>query len=219
VVFVGYTGTKDVVTPRLLPLCAQHGLRALFCQVDAAKRVQWIKEHAPDCDVMFINFVSGATGMNLVDFQTAIFYQVPYSPYIFQQAPARLRRPTQRHPVEIVYLNEVGTIVEDALALMFEKLSAANAFRGDTMEGALGEVTAAGSFVDELVRRTIEGSGQRQDLEALFARYCRDEVTGDELLVEPPPPVVTPAADVLVVTVTRAAPAVLRGTWQQTRLF
>ena len=44
-------------------------------------------------------------------------------------------------------------------------------------------------------------------------------MTGDKLLVEPPPPVVTPAADVLVVTVTRAAPAVLRGTWQQTRLF
>ncbi|MBU1750383.1 MAG: hypothetical protein KKA73_22085, partial [Chloroflexi bacterium] len=179
---VGYTGRKDVVTTRLLPLCRQAGLRAIFCDVDAEKRGDWIARQGPFCDVMFVNYTAAATGLNLIAFPTAVFFQVPYSVYTFQQAPARLRRPTQPLPVEVVYLNEAGTIVEQALALMFDKLSAASSFRGETLEGVLGEVASSGAFMDELMRRVVEDADVCGDLEALFARFCRQEVDRDEFL-------------------------------------
>ncbi|MBU0492391.1 MAG: hypothetical protein KKB13_11135 [Chloroflexi bacterium] len=195
--FLDYTGTRDIVTPRLVPLCLEHGLRAIFCAVQAQKRGAWIAKHAPGCDVMFVNTGAASVGLNLIQFQTAVFYQPPYSGTVFQQAPARLRRPTQTESVEIVYLNALETLIEQALALMFKKRGAAGDFRGESLEGSLGELTASGSFLDELVERAL--ANRAADLEALFARFARADMDRDLFLGnydltidgdDPPPPVV-----------------------------
>ncbi|MBU1750472.1 MAG: SWF/SNF helicase family protein, partial [Chloroflexi bacterium] len=182
VVFLDYTGTRDIVTPRLLPLCQQRGFRTLFCTVSAQKRGAWIEKHAPGCDVMLVNTTAASVGLNLIQFQTAVFYQTPYSGTVFQQAPARLRRPTQTQGVEIVYLNALDTLVEKALALMFKKRGAAGDFRGESLAGSLGDLTASGSFLDELVSQVLDGRDVAVDLEALFARFARTELDRDTFL-------------------------------------
>jgi hypothetical protein len=97
---------------------------------------------------------------------------------VFKQAAARLRRPTQTQKVEIVYLNMVDTIVAQALELMFEKLTAAAIFRGESVEGTLGTVAGSGRFLAELMKRVVENA-RVDNLEAMFARYNRLEADNE----------------------------------------
>jgi hypothetical protein len=183
-VFVEQTRTRDVVTTRLIPLCEAQGLRAIFCDVDAQKRAEWIRKHGPFCDVMLAHPRAAGEGLNLVDFATCIFYEIPYSLFVFRQAPARLRRPTQAKKVEVIYLNVVDTIVAQALELMFEKLTAASVFRGESVEGALRAVTArATSFMAELIQRVVDRA-EVTHLEELFARFNRIDAEADEFIAE-----------------------------------
>ena len=78
-VFVDQTRTRDIVTPRLIPLCEAEGLQAIFCDVAADERGAWIEKHALYCDVKFVNPKAVETGLNLIQFATAVFYEIPYS--------------------------------------------------------------------------------------------------------------------------------------------
>lgn len=78
-VFVDQTRTRDIVTPRLIPLCEAEGLQAIFCDVAADERGAWIEKHALYCDVKFVNPKAVETGLNLIQFATAVFFEIPYS--------------------------------------------------------------------------------------------------------------------------------------------
>ncbi len=178
VVFVDQTRTRDIVTTRLIPLVHNAGFRALFCDVEANKRAAWIEKNSHKCDVMFVNPKAVETGLNLVMFQTAIFYEIPYSLYVFKQAAARPRRPTQTQKVEIIYINPVDTIAEQALSLMFEKLAAEAVFSGDNAESILNNELSSGSFMSELIKRVTDNA-QVDNLEQMFTRYNKLEAEND----------------------------------------
>jgi phage FluMu protein Com len=178
VVFVDQTRTRDIVTTRLVPLVHNAGFRALFCDVDANKRASWIEKNSHKCDVMFVNPKAVETGLNLVQFATAIFYEIPYSLYVFKQAAARPRRPTQTQKVEIIYINPENTIAEQALSLMFEKLAAEAVFSGDNAENILNNELSSGSFMSELIKRVTDNA-EVDNLEQMFTKYNKLEAEND----------------------------------------
>jgi hypothetical protein len=191
IVFVSQTDTRDIV-PRLLDLCEQHAIKARRCDVSPRQRRAWFEKYGPFLDAAFVNPEACKTGLNLIMFQTAIWFEVSYSLYTIKQASARIRRPTsQADVIEEVYVNVPGTIVEDALALVMEKFTAASIFRGESAEQALLTVRGSGNFTAELISRVMNrAEGQTDDLETLFARYTELEESGDVALTE------TPKADV-----------------------
>jgi len=103
----------------------------------------------------------------LIDFATVIFAEVQYSLYTMWQAARRVYRLTQTRPVKIVYAVYRDAMEETALALMGEKLKAAQQLYGDEVGGALVQ-TDDGDFLEELARRVMSGA-KLPDLESLFA--------------------------------------------------
>jgi predicted RNA methylase len=195
IVFVSQTDTRDIV-PRLLDLCEQHAIRARRCDVSPRKRRAWFEKYGPFLDATFVNPEACKTGLNLIMFQTAIWYEIPYSLYTIKQASARIRRPTsQADVIEEVYVNVPGTIVEDALALVMEKFTAASIFRGESAEQALLTVRGSGNFTAELISRVVRRAQSHtddgpselvEDLETLFSRYNELEETGELALTDAP---------------------------------
>jgi hypothetical protein len=187
IVFVSQTDTRDIV-PRLLDLCQQHAIKARRCDVSPRQRRAWFEKYCPFLDAAFVNPEACKTGLNLIMFQTAIWFEVSYSLYTIKQASARIRRPTsQADVIEEVYVNVPGTIVEDALALVMEKFTAASIFRGESAEQALLTVRGSGNFTAELISRVMNrAQGHTDDLETLFARYTELEETGDVALATTP---------------------------------
>ena len=180
-VFVCQTDTRDV-TPRLQALCEQHDLKVRRCDVAPRKRRQWFEQYGPFLDAVLVNPEAVKTGLNLTMFATAIWYEIPYSLYTIKQAGARIRRPTsQADVIEEIFINVPGTIVEDALSLVFEKLTAAAIFRGESASQALMTVRGSGSFTADLIDRVMKGTRGVNDLDALFARYNQEDQTSEQI--------------------------------------
>lgn len=185
-VFVCQTDTRDV-TPRLQSLCKRHSLTVRRCDVPPRKRRQWFEQYAPFLDAVLVNPEAVKTGLNLTMFATAIWFEIPYSLYTIKQAGARIRRPTSRaNVIEEVFIDVPGTIVEDALSLVFEKLTAAAIFRGESASQALMTVRGSGSFTADLIDRVMKGTrGQVDDLDTLFARYNQQDQASEEITAAP----------------------------------
>jgi hypothetical protein len=187
IVFVSQTDTRDIV-PRLLDLCEQHAIRARRCDVPPRKRRAWFERYGPFLDAAFVNPEACKTGLNLIMFQTAIWFEIVYSLYTIKQASARIRRPTsQADVIEEIYINIPDTIVEDALSLVMEKFTAASIFRGESAEQALLTVRGSGNFTAELIGRVMRrAQGHTDDLETLFARYNESEETSEMSITSTP---------------------------------
>jgi hypothetical protein len=184
-VFVCQTRTRDV-TPRLQALCEQHGLKVRRCDVPPRKRRKWFEQYGPFLDAVFVNPEAVKTGLNLIMFSTIVWFEIPYSLYTLKQAGARIRRPTsQADVIEEVFINVPGTIVEDALSLAFEKLTAAAIFRGESADQALMTVRGSGSFTADLIDRVMKGTRGVNDLDTLFARYNREDCSSEEMAPTP----------------------------------
>ncbi len=88
------------------------------------KRRAWFERYGPFLDAAFVNPEACKTGLNLIMFQTAIWFEIVYSLYTIKQASARIRRPTsQADVIEEIYINIPDTIVEDALSLVMDRLA------------------------------------------------------------------------------------------------
>jgi hypothetical protein len=121
-------------------------------------------------------------------FQTAIWFEIPYSLYTIKQAAARIRRPTnQADVIEEIYINIPDTIIADALSLVMEKFTAASIFRGENTGQALLTVRGSGNFTSEIINRVMDrAQGHTDDLETLFARYNESELASETFITSAP---------------------------------
>ena len=87
--------------------------------------------------------------------------------------------------IEEIFINVPGTIVEDALSLVFEKLTAAAIFRGESASQALMTVRGSGSFTADLIDRVMKGTRGVDDLATLFARYNQEDQTSEQITATP----------------------------------
>lgn len=167
IVYVRQTGSRDI-QPRLKEVLRRSGLRAeiLYSSVDPRKREEWIRENASRIDVLIVNPGIVATGLDLVQFATIVYYEIEYSLYTMWQAMSRVWRLRQTLPVKVVFASYSGTLEEQALALQGRKMKAAQLLYGQQVEGAIVPEDD-GDFITELARTVLEGK-DLPDLQVLF---------------------------------------------------
>lgn len=107
------------------------------------------------------------TGLDLVSFQTVVFYEPEYSLYTLWQALRRVWRLGQTQPVKVVFAVYKDAMEAQALALMGRKMRAAQTLYGDEVGGAIVP-TEEGDFITELAREVLRGA-ELDDLQSLFA--------------------------------------------------
>jgi hypothetical protein len=165
-VYVRLTGEKDV-QDRLQEVLSAAGLgvSVLRQNVGPRGRMRWVRRNTRD--VLITNPRLVETGVNLVDYATAVFYQIDYSLYVTWQALSRLWRPGQVLPVRVVFVAYRDSLSEHAVALVGEKMAAGKALYGDEVSGAIVP-EPEDDFLDELARAALQG--RKINLEAIFAR-------------------------------------------------
>jgi hypothetical protein len=169
-IYVRLTGEKDV-QDRLQEVLSTAGLdvSVLRQNVGPRQRMRWVRKHL--ADVLITNPRLVDTGVNLVDYATAVFFQIDYSLYVTWQALSRLWRPGQVLPVRVVFVAYRDSVEEQAVALVGEKMAAGKALYGDEVSGAIVP-EPEDDFLDELARAALQG--RRINLEAIFARENED---------------------------------------------
>ena len=119
------TDVDDVLTFLLehLPPHMQLAI-TLYGSVDPRRRERWIEDHGY-VDTLITNPRLVQTGLDLVSFQTVVFYEPEYSLYTLWQALRRVWRLGQTQPVKAVFAVYKDAMEAQALALMGRKMRAA----------------------------------------------------------------------------------------------
>jgi 16S rRNA G966 N2-methylase RsmD len=164
-VYVRQTGTRDI-QPRLQSILEEAGLRAVILpdSVEPKKREKWIRDRAGDIDVLITNPRKVETGLDLVMFSTAIFYEIEYSLFTIWQAMRRVWRLGQTQPVKVLFPIYSDSMESAALALMGQKMQAALLLYGDNAASAItDEAGGSGDFTAELAAKILEGEELSSD--------------------------------------------------------
>jgi tRNA1(Val) A37 N6-methylase TrmN6 len=153
IVYISQTSTRNI-QPRIAGLIQRAGFTVEILPDGNAKgREKWIKAHP--CQVLITNPMKVETGMDLVDFQSIIFYEMVYSLFTFWQAVRRVWRLGQSKPVEVLYAVYENSIEEKALALMGQKQQAAHLLYGDSAQTAVSASVSNQDFMAELVQKIL----------------------------------------------------------------
>lgn len=175
-VFCRQTATRDI-TGRLARILWHAGLRAdvLKASVGTQVREEWLRRRVGKemIDVLITNPRLVETGLDLIDFQTTVWFETEYSLYTLMQASRRTWRIGQVHNVDIHFAVYRDTMEHRAASLVGQKLAAAQLLYGDSVEGALVDQADSGhGFLADLARSVIEGT-QVADLGKLFRQASR----------------------------------------------
>ncbi len=150
-VYLRQTATRDI-RQRLLEVFEQGGVTACLLpdSLKAEKREAWVREHQPP--VLITHPKRVETGLDLVMYQTAIFYEPEYSLYTLWQAARRLWRLGQDALVRLYYPVYTDTMEARALELIAKKMTSAQMLYGDDVAGALvDDSVCQGSLALELL--------------------------------------------------------------------
>jgi hypothetical protein len=198
-VYVRQTGTRDIQDRVQLPL-QTNGLRVsiLGGNVDPRKREDWIARRVNGIDVLICNPRLVATGLDLVQFSSVVFFEIEWSLYTLWQSVRRVWRLGQTQPVKAIFTVYNSSMEAKGLTLMGRKMKAAQLVYGDEVGGAIVP-EEEGDFLTQLARDVLDGA-KLSDLQTLFA---------DDLQVSHNPmgSLTTPSAAIL------AGPRVL--TWDE----
>jgi superfamily II DNA or RNA helicase len=102
---------------------------------------------------------SGTEGRNLQFCHRLANFDLPWNPMEIEQRIGRLHRLGQRHPVEIYNFVQAGTLQENLLQILQEKLNLFELVVGETGL-VLGERFSGDEFEEEIFRRWRESEGR-----------------------------------------------------------
>ncbi|MBF0552422.1 MAG: DEAD/DEAH box helicase, partial [Deltaproteobacteria bacterium] len=122
-VYVENTNTTDI-TPRLTELLEAEEIRVKVLRSgDTENRAQIIDDWvAAGLDVLITNPKKVEVGLDLLDFPSIVFYQLPMSTYTLRQASRRSWRIPQTRPVKVYFLTYAETMQTRLMQLMADKL-------------------------------------------------------------------------------------------------
>ncbi len=147
-------------------------MAVLHSSVPLARREEWIAQHAPELDVVISHPRLVETGLDLFDkngrhnFPTICFYETGYNLFTLRQASRRSWRIGQKEACRIVYFYYEGTMQDRAMALMGQKLTAAQSLEGKFSSEGLVALAGEDANVElalarSLVERMDEGDARR----------------------------------------------------------
>jgi hypothetical protein len=171
-IYLRQTGTRDI-QDRILKVLRDGGVRAevLTSGINPRKREEWIAKKVFSLDALVVNPRLVETGLDLVAFSSVVFAEIEYSLYTLWQAVRRVWRLGQTKPVKAIFSVYNGAMEARALALMGQKMKAAQLLYGDEVGGAIVQEDDS-DILMKLAREALE-TADLPDLQSLFA----DEVT------------------------------------------
>lgn len=143
--------------PRIQKVLQERGIdaRILRQKVKPEKREGWYRKAiAGGMQVLLCQGNLVGMGLDLVELPTLVEFQHEYSLYNLRQRDRRSWRLGQTEPVKIIFLYYEGTMQEDALRLVAEKLRAAQMLDGETIEG-LSSFGQIASIQSELMAAVV----------------------------------------------------------------
>jgi hypothetical protein len=177
-VYVRQTGTRDIRQRLVDILTARAGICPVVLSetIDPRKREEWLKKN--DAPVLITNPRLVETGLDLVQYSTAIFYEPDYSLYTLWQACRRVWRLGQTQPVKVYYAvyvspDDYRPAMEDlALRLMGRKMAVTQLLYGDDVAGAL-----VPEMDDNLVIQIINSLRNWEKIERVGTLFSEDDRT------------------------------------------
>lgn len=159
--YVRQTGTRNI-QPHIENLLKQSGLRVKIMpeSLKPVDREEWLNGCADEIDVLIVNPRKVATGLDMIMFQTYIYYEIEYSLLVLMQAMRRLFRPQQEAQVRGYYLIYAGSMEQKAMGLIAKKMNAAAMLYGDDASSAISEENEdadASDFMTELANAVLKG--------------------------------------------------------------
>lgn len=192
-VYIQNSDTTDI-SPRLVPMMEEANIKVKVLKSGdtegrAAIIERWVEQ---GIDVLITNPKKVEVGMDLLDFPSIIFYQIPMSTYTLRQASRRSWRIPQRKPVRVYSLTYSGTMQTRLMQLMADKMMCSLAIEGELSDKGLAALSeTSDSMAKELAKMLIEKSesGENRSLKDIWAAYRKKEVqveaTIDKPLSEP----------------------------------
>ncbi|MDL1894881.1 hypothetical protein FBQ82_01275 [Anaerolineae bacterium CFX7] len=176
IVYLRQTGTRDI-SERLRKLMTNVGLpvAVLKSKISSRKREAWIEQQVRNgVKVLITNMELVKTGLDLIHFPTEIFFEPNYSVFTMQQALRRPLRLTQKYDVDAYYFVHRDTMESAAVALIIEKIAAAEKVNGNSLESSLMASQANADDVLSQLGKVLQGTVQVKDLHALFHEKERE---------------------------------------------
>ena len=174
-VYATHTGTRDI-TERMEDILTRHGFRVAVMKADAVapdKREAWVADKVKEgIDVMICHPRLVQTGLDLIDFQTLVWFETDYSVYVMRQASRRSWRIGQTRPVKVVFMSYRNTLQADALKLVAKKLQSSLAVEGELPGDGLA---AYGGDEEDEAETVEEVFAQARDAEASAEEYLVDD--------------------------------------------
>jgi hypothetical protein len=179
-VYFQNSNTTDI-SPRLVSMFEEENINVKVLRSSNTEgRAQIIKRWVDQgLEVLFTNPKKVEVGMDLLDFPSIIFYQIPMSTYTLRQASRRSWRIPQTRPVKVFFLTYSATMQTRLMQLMAEKLMTSLAVEGELSDKGLAALSeTSDSMAKELARMLVEKSesGEQKGLKDIWADYRKKEV-------------------------------------------
>jgi len=135
---------------------------------------RWTKK---GMEVLITNPRKVELGMDLLEFPSIIFYQLPMSTYTLRQASRRSWRIPQKKPVKVNFLTYSATMQTRLMQLMANKLMCSLAIEGELSDrGLAGLSDTSDSMAKELARMLLEKAQDSRSLKDVWAQFRKKEV-------------------------------------------
>lgn len=155
-----YYDKHSPINNEILQTLISNGIKAniLTDSVAPAKRIDWFKKQKDNgVRVVIVNPKLIETGLDLLDFTTIVFYQLNSNFFTMRQASRRSYRLNQKNNVSLYYLYYKGTVQENIISVMAERLKAVKILEGDFEDEGLEAMTNAdkSDSSDEIFNKMI----------------------------------------------------------------
>lgn len=155
-----YYDKHSPINNEILQTLISNGIKAniLTDSVAPAKRIDWFKKQKDNgVRVVIVNPKLIETGLDLLDFTTIVFYQLNSNFFTMRQASRRSYRLNQKNNVSLYYLYYKGTVQENIISVMAERLKAVKILEGDFEDEGLEAMTNAdkADSSDEIFNKMI----------------------------------------------------------------
>ena len=178
--YIQNSNTTDI-SPRLVDMLEQENIKVKVLRSgDTEGRAKiisnWVEK---GMEVLITNPKKVEVGMDLLDFPSIIFYQIPMSTYTLRQASRRSWRIPQQKPVRVYFLTYSGTMQTRLMQLMAEKLMTSLAVEGELSDKGLAALSdTSDSMAKALAKMLIEKSksGENRSLKDIWTDFRKKEV-------------------------------------------
>ena len=186
-VYFQSSGQTDI-SHRLLAILEPEGIKARVLKSrNTEKRAEiiqgWVDQGV---DVVFTNPRKVEVGMDLLDFPTIIFYQIPTSTYTLRQASRRSWRIPQTRPVKVHFFVYTGTMQSKLLQLMANKLMSSMAVEGELNDDGLNAMANVqdGNIARELAKILVQNmpADSAKSLKDTWACYRKKELKTNQFV-------------------------------------